>query len=271
MKIIKCSYLEDALLCLNSSNKIIAGGTDLIVNIRNGLKIKGDLIDISSLRELKRIYTDNNYIFIGASCTHMEITQNEMIKEKLPLLYKAAATVGSTQIRNRGTIGGNVANLSSCADLIPPLLIYDSEVVLINRDCFKVISLTDYLEHKNIYKEELIYAFKVKPIKGNKEAFYKVGRRKSLAVSRLTLCFSIHINKEIIDDLRISVGAMMKVPKRLKNTENDYKNSIYNEKIVKDICASAENEALIYSGKRWSSPYKGPVLYDLLMKELSEV
>jgi CO/xanthine dehydrogenase FAD-binding subunit len=124
--------LEEALECLNQYGKeakIIAGGTDLLVQLRNEDHKLADvkfLVSIDSLSDLRQIQIDEDYISIGALVNHAEIASSKLILDRVNFLSKAASMIGSPQIRNRGTIGGNLINASPAADTVPVMIALDA-------------------------------------------------------------------------------------------------------------------------------------------------
>jgi len=273
---VKPKNLAEALKLLKEEeSRIIAGGTDLVVEIHQGKKIKERLIDISSLEELKNIKEEREIITIGAGCTHSEVSKNNLVKEKLSILAEGCSIVGSTTIRNRGTIGGNVVNCSTCADTVPPLLILEGKVKVENAEGERIVDLKDFFYNKgkvNLRKDEMITEFQIKPLEeGYRWQLIKVGRRKSLAISRLTVAIAIKEKYGIIEDLRICPGAMLPKHGRLLKTESYFKGKPLDEKIIEEIGDSASKEAVALSGRRWSTEYKEPVLKGIIVRALEEL
>ena len=120
------------LQLISAENKsrmtVIAGGTNLIPEMRDGVKTPQVLVDVSDLRELVGIQLDTDSITIGAATTIADIAASLVIREHVPILSKAAAELGNPLTRNRATIGGNLANASPCADTAPPLLALEATV-----------------------------------------------------------------------------------------------------------------------------------------------
>ncbi len=120
------------LQLISAENKsrmtVIAGGTNLIPEMRDGVKTPQVLVDVSDLRELVGIQLDTTGIAIGAATTIADIAASLVIREHVPILSKAAAELGNPLTRNRATIGGNLANASPCADTAPPLLALEATV-----------------------------------------------------------------------------------------------------------------------------------------------
>ena len=106
--------------------KIIAGGTDLVIGLRNGDQSPQSIIDITRIEELRKIEERNGTISIGASVTHSEIASSSLVKKYGKVLSDAASEIGSPQIRNLGTIGGNIMNASPAADTLPPLMVLNA-------------------------------------------------------------------------------------------------------------------------------------------------
>jgi carbon-monoxide dehydrogenase medium subunit/xanthine dehydrogenase FAD-binding subunit len=251
---------------------LIAGGTDLIVEKRQGKQFTGPFIDISTLEELRKIEYLENKCNIGACCTHSDIEKSELIENRLPMLKEACSSVGSTLIRNRGTIGGNIVNNAICADSVPPLLIYDAKVNLQSVDNERSIALKDFFLTKglDLRKNELLKSIEVEPLKRYRWKLIKVGRRKSLAISRLTLALALKESNGIIEDIRICPGAMLPRHGRLWNTEHKFKGERFDQKAIEAIAECSTAEAVSLSARRWSAEYKEAVLKGLIIKTLEE-
>jgi carbon-monoxide dehydrogenase medium subunit/xanthine dehydrogenase FAD-binding subunit len=270
---VKAKNLLEALENLNSGRgTVLAGGTDIMVELHERNLSVENIIDISNLTELRGINIDQEKVIILSGSTHGDIEKDEIIKNKLPILADACRSVGSTLIRNRGTIGGNIVNNASCADSIPPLLLLDSTVTLKSLNNEREVCLQDFLDRcgkVNLNREEILYSINVKPLNSYRYKFIKVGRRKSLAISRLTLAIALKDNNGVIEDLRICPGAMLGKPTRLYETEKKFKGEVL-KKSINSIAEEALKEVIALSGKRWSSEYKEPVLRGLIIRTLEE-
>lgn len=124
--------LVPALAAATGLSKIIAGGTDLTIAMHEGEVCPDILIDVSRTEEMRRISESGGKIVIGAAVTFTEAENDPTIKKYFPSIARAASGVGSKQIRNRGTIGGNLANASPAGDMLPPLTALDARVVTVN-------------------------------------------------------------------------------------------------------------------------------------------
>lgn len=272
-KFVKPKEIKEVIEYLNRyEGTIIAGGTDLMVEKRQGKQFVEPFIDISTIGELRKIEDLGNKCIIGVCCTHSDIEKSELIKNKLPMLKEACSSVGSTLIRNRGTIGGNIVNNAICADSVPALLIYDAKINLQSINDERCIAIKDFFLPKSLdlRKNELLKSIEITPLKGYRWKLIKVGRRKSLAISRLTLAVALKKSNGIIEDIRICPGAMLPRHGRLWSTESKFKGESLDQKVIEAIAECSTEEAVSLSGRRWSTEYKEPVLKGLIVKTLEE-
>ena len=225
---IKARSLEEALDFLGNYEdvKAIAGGTDLIVDIRKeNVRAKGFkyLLDISGLKELEFIKKERDHVVLGALSTHTSLIESPIIDQHFPLLASAAKTIGSPQIRNRGTIGGNINNASPAADLLPPLIALKAQVKLCSARGERTMSLEEFLAgpyKTNRQSDELMTEVHIPLVSedylGN---FQKIGRRKAMNIARLNLAILLGINNGTIFDPRVVPGAATAYPMRFRKVE----------------------------------------------------
>ena len=121
-----CSIMGE----LGKKAKPIAGGTDLLVNMKKKVMSPNHLVSLSRIDDLKRIDVTDNRIRIGACLTASELAESKEVKENLGALGKGAISLGSPLIRNLATIAGNVVTARPAADLPPPLMVYGAKIVL---------------------------------------------------------------------------------------------------------------------------------------------
>jgi len=180
--------LPEALAVLQDTQAApLAGGTDLIPQLRAGKIHPPALLDISSLPELRFIREDHHSLHIGAGTTLTEILDSSLLKEQAPALLEACEKIGSVQTRNRGTLGGNVGNASPAGDTLPPLLIHQAQVALRSARGERLIDLIDFFlaPGKTARRPgELIHYLRLEKLpQGMKSTFLKVGSRRGMAVA----------------------------------------------------------------------------------------
>jgi carbon-monoxide dehydrogenase medium subunit/xanthine dehydrogenase FAD-binding subunit len=270
---LKPETLDKALEILSSGEFVpIAGGTDLIPQLRGGQRRK--LLDISRLG-LSFIKEDDNSIEIGAACTHSLLSSDLLIKEKLPLLFRATGLVGSWQIRNRGTVGGNIINASPCADSVPSLLNYDAELVLLSQKGERIAKLNEFTlapYKTQIRPDELLYSIICKKQSAPSGFSYiKLGRRQAVNISRMTLAVTISKDdKNAIKNAIIAGGSIFPTSSRMPEIENFLSCQRISHELFEKAANLAADLMIKESGVRWSTPYKRPVLIGLVQRALAE-
>jgi len=284
LEYIRTKDLKEALLLLENNNgkmKVVAGGTDIIPGFQQGSsRFEGieKLLDLTHLNELKSVQEMDDRIEIGAGLTLSEIISNETIVNSFPLLVKSASTIGSVQIRNSATIGGNIINNAPCADSLSPLLVYDAKLRVQSNSEMKEILIKDFLleAYNTQLKRDEIVTYIILPKISNLYIgdFYKLGRRRGVAISRISLSVLLHLEDQIIEDLRIAGGAVTPVAMRFEEIEKKGKGKRVSKELLISLSQEIGKTVLKVTGLRWSSAYKLPVvqqsLYQLLVNILSK-
>jgi len=254
--------------------RVLAGGTDVLIELRkHNAKTPRVIIDISFINELRKITSENGAINIKPLATHTEITQSKPIREFAGLLAMASAVVGSPQIRNRGTIGGNIMNAATCADTVPPLIALGAKVMLKSKSGSRMIDLVDLFvkPYQTVARpDELLTNIQFSKFPATaKSSFIKLGRRNALAISRLSAAAILtHDVSGIISDARIVPGAALPVWKRVSEAEQ----LLVGNRPSKELFVAAGKKVaeimISYTGRRWSTEYKEPVIAVLVRRAL---
>ncbi len=267
------------LLAKNTgSTKIIAGGTDIIPGFQqDSVRFKGihRLIDIHNIEELQQIRIDKSGLVLGSAVTFSQIVNSPDIQEFFPLLSDSAKQIGSPQIRNRATLAGNFINNAPCADSIAPLLVYDTDLSIISNSGRRNIKLKEFITgpYQTTLKEDELVESIVIPHTGPgyQSEFYKLGRRRAVAVSRISLAIMLKLKSGVIDDLRIACGAITPSGMRFTEIEQEARGKSPDMVYLKEIASSLGRAILENSGIRWSSPYKLPVVQQMCYAMLSKL
>lgn len=220
--------LNEALQILNEykgSMRVIAGGTDLVVRLKQDQVKEDRLLDITRIEELKGVFDYGESIFIGATTTHTEILETPLVKSRAPILYEAISTIGSPQIRNIGTIGGNVANASPAGDSIPALFVLEGKLKVQSVEGSRTIDISDFFlgPGRTALKEnEIIIGIELKKMKENQVGFFrKVGQRAGTAISIVN--GAVLLEKSEVDNrfskALVSLGAVAPTVIRAKLVE----------------------------------------------------
>ncbi len=209
------SCLTEALTALESaspSTRLLAGGTDLMVEIETGRTKPDRVIDLSRVTELRQIEETPDGLRLGALCTCTDLIEAPEVKALAPLLVEAAQTVGAAQIRNRATLGGNLGTASPAADLIPALLALDVSIRLRSRTGLRDIPGTDFLtgyrETARRSDELIDSVFLPTRDPNERQYFRKVGTRRAQAISKVVVALSATVDTGEIKSLSAAAGSV---------------------------------------------------------------
>ncbi len=259
--------------------RIVAGGTDIMVQIREKDKRWEDLeclLDLTFLEsELRYIREEGNQIHIGALSTHTDLERSEIIKKWIPFLGKAASTVGSPQIRNRGTIGGSICNASPAADPLTPLIALEAKVVIHGKAGEREMGLKEFYLSQgkvDLNEDEFLKEFVVEKLpEGAVTEFVKLGRRKALAISRLNVSVVLMLDKEgSISYARIAPGCIFRTPDRVETAEELLIGKKPSEELWKEAGKEVSDEMIRRTGIRWSTEYKQPAVEAIVEDALAQ-
>lgn len=268
-----CGLLEE----FTDKAKIIAGGTDLMVQIRDKdkrFKNINYVIDITHLETQLHYLTENDdYVFIGPLTTHTELEGSDIVQNAAKFLSHAASTVGSPQIRNRGTIGGSIGNASPAADPLTPLIALDALVKITGTNGVRESKLKDLYIKSGVLDlkpgEMITEILFHKLPDGSKTAFEKLGRRKALAISRLNTSVILHLDDAgLIDFARIAPGCIFATPDRVESAEQLLLGKKPSVDLFFEAGKEVSAEMIRRTGIRWSTEYKQPAIEALVQRAL---
>jgi len=252
--------------------KIIAGGTDLVIGLRNGDQSPQVIIDITRIEELRKIEEKNGTVSIGAAVTHSEIASSTLVKKYGKVLFDAASEIGSPQIRNIGTIGGNIINASPAADTIPPLMVLNAMGRVVSKEGDRQAPL--YQLFKDPYKtnlkpHELLVQVTFQKLPSDmRSSFVRLARRDAMAIARMSVAIVLQIEKNRIEDVRIAVGSVIPTPQRISEAETFLKGKSPDEGSLQKASLKVSETMIRQSGIRPSTSYKRPVVEALFVRAM---
>jgi len=235
--------IKEALKMLSELDgaKPIAGGTDLLPLLRDGVIKAQNLIDLNLISEIKYIVEEANEIRIGAASKISEVEKSKLIAEKTPVLSEAAALIGSPQIRNLGTIGGNICNASPAADSAPALLVLDAYAEVTSLKGSRQIPVKEVFKGpkmNSLEPDELLINVKFPtPSDTSAMSFQKLGRRKGYTMAQVNAAVLLEFDGPVCCDAKIAVGASASTPIRVYAAEEKLWNKRLTEEVVEDASA----------------------------------
>ncbi|MBX2991900.1 MAG: xanthine dehydrogenase family protein subunit M [Bacteroidetes bacterium] len=276
---IRASTLHEAIgiLAHHSPNAcLLAGGTDLLIEWRRPSgHVPATVIDISTVAELKGIDAQNGSVSLKPLTTHAELVRSPIVREHASLLASAAGVIGSPQIRNRGTVGGNIMNAAACADTVPPMIALNAEVVLQSASGKRTVPLQElFLKpyETAARHDEILCEIRFEKLAARaRSSFIKLGRRNALSISRLSVAAVVARDEAgVITDARIVPGATFPRWRRVFEVEK----MLLGEKATAELFKAAGRKVselmIAETGRRWSTEYKEPVIAVLVQRALEQ-
>ena len=256
--------------------RVLAGGTDLLVAWRRpGAKTPEVVVDISRIESLRDISLEGRDILLGPLTTHTELIHSDIVRAGAAFLASAALSIGSPQVRNRGTLGGNLMNAAACADTVPPLIALGAVLTLSSaegdRDCH--ISGFYNKPYTTVARpDELLTQIRFPSLPpGTKTAFVKLGRRNALSISRLSVAAAVSLDDAgAITDARIVPGAAQTVWKRSMEAEKVLIGHSPSDILFAEAGRVVSAVVTAETGRRWSTEYKEPVISALVRRTLEQ-
>ncbi len=240
------SLLEE----FRGSARLLAGGTDLIPQIRNREMEPKVLVDITRIPGLGEIQLKDGIIKIGALVTHAQVVESSLIREKALALSEGASQVGSPQIRNMGTVAGNVVSGQPGADATVPLLALDATVKVISKQGERTIRITDFFldtgkTRLESNREMVTEIFFPALMKNESSVSLRLAKRKSLAlpILNVSVVVSADLRQKKFNDVRIALGPVAPTPLRAKQAEGMLHDSPITDGVITEAARKAATEA----------------------------
>ena len=250
----------------------LSGGTDLSLNVTKERKDINNIISLNSIEELKFIKERNGNIEVGASISLKEFEL--FIKKYYPDFNSILKRYGSVQIRNVGTIAGNIATASPIGDTLPLLLSLDAKVILQKISNKTVLPLKKFFvsyRKTKLKKGQFIHSIIIPIFKKNIFKAYKISKRVDDDISSVCASFNLEIINKKIKNVKIAYGGMAPIPKRAINCEKILINSSLSKKSFNKAKKKLEKDFAPIDDMRASKDYRMEIAKNLLMKCFLEI
>ncbi len=269
--------LEEALTMLKERQgqaRVIAGGTDLIIQLKKKEVTARCLVDVTNLDELKGIELEDDFIRIGACVTHQELASSSLIRERAAALAEGASQVGSPQIRNMGTVGGNIVNAQPAADTVVPLMALEAEVEVATatgtrRDPLGGLCIGPG-QCTVDSTVEILTGVRFRALGSNQSsAFERLAKRKALALPILNAAAVVTLNDggDTFQEVRLAVGPIGPTPSRALNAEEALRGAAVEAQAIAAAMELAAQEAQPRSNPlRGSQEYRQEMVKVLLRR-----
>lgn len=272
------SSIEDALRILTENPgkaKVIAGGTDIMLELEKGIHPANEiLLDISRVEGLDKIIIDEatSIVHIGPMVTHNHCVNSGIIREYAPLLAEACYSIGSPQIRNRGTVVGNLVTASPANDTISPLMALNASLTLQSLDGERVIPLKDFYTgvRKTVLRPgDIVKDLSFKALSRNeKSTFVKYALRKAQAISLVNASIILNLEDERISRCSITLGAVSPIIIHSRKAESFLNGKELSEENIVNAAKLVQEDISPISDIRSSADYRDRIASILVKRGL---
>lgn len=271
-ELVRPAGIDDALRLIAEGARPFAGGTDLMVQLRDGAVPAGRFVDLSALADLRGIEDRPDVVDVGALCTYASLRAHPVVRRDLPSLARAAELTGAVAIQNRGTLGGNIANASPAADALPVLLAYDARLVLRSAQGSRTVPYSAFhtgYKTMDLRPGELVARIQVpRPSAGAFHFFHKVGTRRAQAIAKLNLALLAEVRDKTLAVVRVGVGAVAPVPLRATHVEDVLTGRRLDELPVAEARDALDADMAPIDDLRSTADYRATVARNLLGQAL---
>jgi xanthine dehydrogenase FAD-binding subunit len=279
-KMFHCNYLSppslgELLTILHqygAEARVIAGGTDLIPQLRLGTCSPDLLVDPVCLRLFEAIETEHD-IRLGASFTHSQVLSSPLLQRECPALVAACQQVGGPPVRNRGTLVGNLANASPAADSALPLLVYDAELVVNCLTVERLIPLKEFFLGPGLTclaDDEFIRQISIPRMPPRTKAiFLKLGNRQAMAIAVTSVAVRVTFDDDgRIAQMRIALGSVAPTPLRAYAAEAMLQSHTLDAELIQLAAQAVQQAASPITDLRASAEYRSKMVSVLTRRAL---
>jgi carbon-monoxide dehydrogenase medium subunit len=251
----------------------IAGGTDLMVKIKNREIKPSTLISLRSIRELSEIKT-GDVISIGSLTTISDLINHTKLASLFPILIQAAKMIGSPQIRNVATIGGNLCNCSPCADTALPLLVLEARAVLTNSKGSREVPLDEFFlgpAKSCLNQTEILTQIHIDKSSSNFQSTFLKKRRVRMDLAIASVAVFLEMKEKTCLQARIAAGAVAPIPLRLYQVEELFQNSKITSEMIKEAQKIAVNSISPITDVRSTDVYRREIIGVFIKQAIQEL
>jgi CO/xanthine dehydrogenase FAD-binding subunit len=275
---IRPGNMQDAIAALQANDEpyLLAGGTDLLIGMKTNAVKPKCLIDLKGIPDLEGIEYHNGFK-LGALTTVRDVEVSPLIREKIPVLSEAAGTLGSIQIRNRATIGGNLCHGSPAADMAAILLAMNCEVKIATGNGAKTIGLDQFfiapnrtVLNRNEILSQLIIPKEIEQFKG---VYLKHGPRKAMDIGivNIAILLDADAGSGLCNQIMIAMGAVAPRPIRAKKAEALLNGNKLKSETIQKAAEAAANEATPITDFRASAGYRKDLVKNLVARGIHQI
>jgi len=255
--------------------KLLAGGTDLMLGMKEGFIKPRYLINLKTIKGLDKIaYSKKRGISIGSLTTWTAILSSGAILEHYPILREAASLIGGYQIRNRGTIGGNICHASPSADSAPALMVYGTQCVVSGPRRERVIPIEEIfsgVQKTSLKPGEILTGFRIPPPDPKSKGCYlKFSPRKAMDLPIVGVGALVRASNGTFEEVKIALGAVAPTPIRARGAERLLVGKPVSDRSIRQAAEEAVNESRPITDLRASREYRLGLVRELTGQAITQ-
>jgi xanthine dehydrogenase small subunit len=252
--------------------RILAGGTDLALEVTQQLRDLPSIVSINAVPELRQITITDTHLELGAAVTLNECLA--VMESRIPGAEELLLRFGSDQVRNHGTIGGNIGSASPIGDLPPLLIALNASIKFQSGDKTRIMALEGHFlgyRETTLQPSEFIHSVLIPlPAEDSLFSVHKISKRLDDDISSVCMAINLPLPQGIVKDCRVAFGGMAAVPIRAKTVEQAFNGKAFSQKTVKEAQAALAKELSPITDARASAAYRMQVAKNLLQRVLLE-
>lgn len=260
------------LMAAHPGAAFMAGGSDLLVRLRQGLIDPPAIIGLEGIAELGRVHDQApGWLFLGAGATHAALLEHPLVRLHLPLLAQALAVLGSPLVRNQGTLGGNLTTASPAGDTLAPLYALEAQVELRSATGGRRLAVADFIlgpGRTTLQPGEIVYGVWA-PLAGawSMAHFEKVGLRQALAIALVSLAALVRLDGAgLVQEARLAYGSVGPTVLRARQAEQALVGQPLDLASLEAAAALVRQEVSPIDDLRASAHYRRQVAGNLLLR-----
>lgn len=249
--------------------RILDGGSNVLVYIKEGSFTEGTLVDVRSLQAIKGIHSRDGWVEIGGGELIADVIASPVIRKAVPFLAEALKKFANPLVRNMATLAGNIADSSPIGDAIPPLIVLQAQLAVASEAGERTIALEEFFTGPgaNVLRgEEVILKVRFPEPREGSGGHIKLGLRKGTSCSVASVAVWLVMNGERVRDIRIAFGGAAPTPRRATKTEAAFRGQRLTWDAIDELCGTAAAELSPISDVRASAEYRRRVSVKLLAK-----
>ena len=274
-KVVHIKEAVEAISGSKGSSILMAGGTDLLIKLKEGMIRPARVIDLKGIPDIDGVAVSEKEMSVGALTTMRALETSPLVLAKTPLLAQAAAKLGSVQVRHRATIGGNLCNAAPSAETAPALLALEAKAEIFGKSGARTVDLYDFFTGpgETVLGEGEILTYLKIPLNGNGNprggVYYKLSARKAMDIAFVGVAVLLQVGeKGLIKKARIALGAVAPTPLRVFSVEKILEGRPLDDAAVEEAAKSAMEACRPISDLRASAEYRREMVGQLCRRGL---